>query len=109
MLLDSNGCKDVELLVLLAEEIPASRVMEFVQRLVRDYAARGLVQTPEFMPNQADIDANYSRKGWRLLGQDESYRYCTRVWDGERWLEREEAIEAILAVTGDSPELLANR
>jgi hypothetical protein len=106
LLLDSNGGEDIELLVLLSEEIPASRVLEFVQRLVSDYAARGLAQAPEFLPNQADIEANYGRKGWRLLGQHPEYRHFTRVWDGERWLEREEAIEAILATTGDSPDLI---
>ena len=106
LMLDNNGGEDIELLVLLTEEISVSRVMEFVQRLVSDYAARGLAQVPEFMPNQADIAADVSRKGWRVFGQDESYRYCTRVWNGERWLEREEAIEAILAVTGDSPDLI---
>ena len=108
LMLDSNGGEDIELLVLLTEEIPSSRVMEFVRRLVSDYAARGLAQAPEFMPNQADIAGDYSRKGWRVFGQDESYRYCTRVWNGERWLEREEAIEAILARTGDSPDLIPN-
>jgi hypothetical protein len=33
---------------------------------------------------------------------------ATRVWDGERWLEREPAIEAILATTGDPPELISD-
>ena len=108
LLLDSNGGEDVELLVVLSGEIPASQVMEFVQRLVGDYAARGLAQAPEFMPIQADIAGDFSRKGWRVFGQDPSYRHCTRVWSGERWLEREEAIEAILATTGDPPDLIPN-
>lgn len=108
LLLDSNGGEDIEILVLLADEVPATQVMAFVQRFVGDHAARGLAKAPEFMPNQADIDRDFSRKGWRVLGQHPDYRHFTRVWNGERWLEREEAIEAILAVTGDSPELLGN-
>lgn len=106
LLLDSNGGEDIELLVLLADAIPASKVKEFAKRFVGDYAARGLTNAPDVMPSQADIGGDRDRKGWRVFGQDESYRYCTRVWSGERWLEREEAIEAILATTGDSPELI---
>jgi hypothetical protein len=60
------------------------------------------------MPNHADIAGDYRRKGWRLLGQHPEYRHFSRVWDGERWLEREEAIEAILAATGDPPKLIPN-
>ena len=108
LLLDSNGGEDIELLVLLSEEIPASQVTGFVQRLVGDYAVRGLSQAPEFMPSQADIDADHSRKGWRVVGHLSGCRHFTRVWDGERWLEREEAIEAIVAATGDSPDFIPN-
>jgi len=108
LLLDNNGGEDIEIIVLLSDMVPASEVKEFAERFVSDYAARGLTDAPEIMPIQADIDRNLNRKGWRVFGVDESYRYCTRVWDGERWLEREEAIAAILARTGDSPELLAN-
>lgn len=108
LLLDSNGGEDIEIIVLLTEHVPAPDVKEFVERFVSDFAVRGLNQPPEIMPIQADIAGDYSRKGWRVFGVDESYRYCTRVWNGERWLEREEAIEAILATAGDSPELLAN-
>ena len=108
LMLDNNGGEDIEIIVLLAKHVPAPEVKEFVERFVSDFAARGLIQAPEFMPIQADIAGDYSRKGWRVFGVDESYRYCTRVWNGERWLEREEAIEAIVARTGDSPELLAN-
>ena len=107
LMLDNNGGEDIEIIGLLTELVPASEVKEFVERFVSDFAARGLIQAPEVMPIQADIAGDYSRKGWRVFGVDESYRYCTRVWN-ERWLEREEAIEAILATTGDSPELLAN-
>jgi hypothetical protein len=107
LLLDNNGGKDIEIIGLLTEEVPASRVIEFVQRFVGDYAAHGLAQVPEFMPNHTVIQGDYAHRGWRVFGVDPSYRYCTRVWNGERWLEREEAIEAILSVTGDSPELLA--
>jgi hypothetical protein len=106
LLLDSNSGEDIELLVLLSEEVPASKVMEVVKQFVSDYSVRGLTDAPDFMPNQADIENDLGRKGWRVFGQDPSYRHCTRIWNGQRWLEREEAIEAILATTGDSPSLV---
>jgi hypothetical protein len=108
LLLDNNGSEDLEIIVLLTELVLASEVKEFVERFVSDYAARGLAHRPDFMPDRADFDRYPSRQGWRVFGVDESYRYCTRVWNGERWLEREEAIEAILATTGDSPKLIPN-
>jgi len=73
-MLDNNGGEDIEIVVFLTELVPASEVKEFAQRFVSDYAARGLDQAPEFMPNQADIDGNLGRKGWRVFGVDESYR-----------------------------------
>jgi hypothetical protein len=109
LMLDNNGGEDIEIIVLLTEHVPALEVEEFVERFVSDYASRGLAQRPDLWPNRADIGGKRGyEEGWRVFGVDESYRYCTRVWNGERWLEREEAIEAILATTGDSPELLAN-
>ena len=109
LMLDNNGGEDIEIIVLLTEHVPAPEVKEFVERFVSDYASRGLAQRPDLWPNRADIGGKRGyEEGWRVFGVDESYRYCTRVWNGERWLEREEAIEAILATTGDSPELLAN-
>ena len=108
LMLDNNGGEDIEIIGLLTEEFRPRRSRSSSSDSSATIAARGLSQAPEVMPIQPDIAGDYSRKGWRVFGVDESYRYCTRVWNGERWLEREEAIEAILARTGDSPELLAN-
>jgi hypothetical protein len=106
LLLDANGQEDLQVLVLLTEEIPASQVVAFVERFVSDYKDRGLSQAPNIVPNQADIDSEHGTKRWRLPGLHQGGRHFTRVWDGERWREREQAIEALLAATGDSPELI---
>jgi hypothetical protein len=106
-LLDSNAGEDLQVLVILTKEVPSSQVFAYVQQLVSDYTERGLSQAPDIMPNQTDIDrSGDGGKRWRLPGpHDESYHF-TRVWNGERWLEREEAIEMLLSVGGDPPELV---
>lgn len=107
LLLDSDAGTDLQLLVLLQRELPALQVFRFVRQFVSDYQARGLSEAPEVMPNQADIDAYWrGAKRWRLVGMHDDYRHFTRLWNGKRWLEREEAIEAILSVAGDPVELV---
>ena len=107
LMLDNNGGEDIEIIVLLTDRCPRRRSRSSSSDSSATSRPADWSKPPRSCPIQADIAGDVCRKGWRVFGVDESYRYCTRVWN-ERWLEREEAIEAILARMGDSPELLAN-
>ncbi len=107
LLLDSNGHGGYHLLVVLAEPVSSQRVHAFATNFVQDYAARGLTQAPEVFPKQPDVNEQ-RRYGnwWRLPGRHHTREHWTKVWDGSHWLEDQAAVEAILSVTGDSPELI---
>ena len=107
LLLDSNGVGGFHLLVVLAEPVASQRVHAFATQFIQDYAARGLAQAPEVFPKQPDVNEQ-RRYGnwWRLPGRHHTRDHWTKTWDGTRWLEDQAAVDAILSVTGDSPELI---
>jgi hypothetical protein len=107
LLLDANGAGGFHLLVCLSEAIPSRRVHEFVTDIVQNLADYGLAQAPEVYPSEPEVDAHRPYGSWwRLPGRHHTREFWTRVWDGSRWLENQEAIEAILSVEGDSPDLI---
>ncbi len=107
LLLDSNGRGGYHLLVILAEPVASQRVHAFATQFVQDYADRGLVQAPEVFPKQPDVNEQ-RRYGnwWRVPGRHHTRDHWSKVWDGTRWLEDQAAVEAILSVMGDSPNLV---
>ncbi len=107
LLLDSNGGGGFHLLVVLSEPVASQRVHTFATGLVQDYAQRGLVQAPEVFPKQPDVNEQRRYGNWaRLPGRHHTRDHWTKVWDGKTWLEDHAAVEAILSVTGDSPDLI---
>ena len=109
LLLETNGISNgsYHLLVCLSEAISSQRLHAFVSRMVKDFGKYGLRQIPSVCPNDPEIN-EYRPDGswWRLPGRHHTREFWTRVWDGSRWLENQEAIEAILGVSGDSPDLI---
>jgi hypothetical protein len=107
LLLDSNGAGGFHLLVVFSVAVASQRVFAFANQLVQDYAERGLGQAPEVFPKQPDVNEQRRYGNWaRLPGRHHTRDHWTHVWDGNRWLAEQAAIEAILGVTGDSPELI---
>ncbi len=107
LLLDSNGCGGFHLLVIFAEPVASHRAHAFATQFVQDYAARGLAQPPEVFPKQPDVNEQRRYGNWaRLPGRHHTRNHWTRVWDGSAWLEDQAAVDAILKVTGDSPDLI---
>jgi hypothetical protein len=110
LLEDSNGSGGFHLLTLFAEPLPTRRVFHFLKSLVADHPRHGLKASPECFPKQAAVappgcPGQYGN--WlRVVGKHHSREFWSRVWDGERWLEGTAAIEFILALTGDPPELV---
>ena len=107
LLLDSNGRGGFHLLVTFSAPVASQRVHAFATQFVQDFAARGLVQAPEVFPKQPDVNEHRPYGNWaRLPGRHHTRDHWTKVWDGSQWLEDQAAVEAILSVTGDSPELI---
>lgn len=107
LLLDSNGRGGYHLLVVFSEPVASQRVHAFATEFVQDFAARGLVQAPEVFPKQPDVNEQRRYGNWaRLPGRHHTRDHWTKVWDGTNWLEDQAAVDAILSVTGDSPDLI---
>jgi hypothetical protein len=94
LLMDANGVGGYHLLVCLAGAVPTRVVHDFVHDLVQNYAEYGLRQAPDVYPGEPEVNPHRPYGSyWRLPGHHHTRDYWTRVWNGERWLEREEAIE----------------
>jgi len=107
LLLDANGAGGYHVLVCLSEEVSSRTVHGFVSDFVQNYADFGLKQAPAVFPGEPEVNPHRPYGSWwRLPGRHHTIEYWTKVWDGERWLEDQEAIEAILSIEGDSPELI---
>jgi len=107
LLLDSNGAGGFHLLVVLSEPVASQRMHAFATQFMQDYAARGLTHAPEVFPKQPDVNQQRRYGNWaRLAGRHHTRDHWSRVWDGKHWLEDQSAVEAILSIAGDSPELI---
>jgi hypothetical protein len=108
LLLDSNGRGGFHLRLLLAEAVPAERLYHLFRRLTRDHMMLGFEKAPEQFPKQADVRRCHKGLGnWlRLPGRHHKRDFWSRVWDGDRWLEGNDAIDFMLAMYGDDPALL---
>jgi hypothetical protein len=109
LLIDSNGHGGFRIYVVFNRPTPTLHVRRLGLWLVRNWKELGLSECPEVFPKQAEVTPAGSRSfgNWlRLPGRHHKRRHWSRVWDGSRWLEGDEAIDAILAATGDDPALI---
>jgi hypothetical protein len=108
LLTASNGKGGYHLRVLLAEPIDAARVYHFLRRLTADHRRVGLNKPPEQFPKQADVRKCAKGLGnWiRVPGRHHKKNYWSEIWDGSRWLSGHDAIDYMLALTGDDPRLI---
>src|SRR5262249_41801425 len=105
LLTESNGRGGYHLRVLLADTGPADRLYSFLKRLAADHQQHGFPTSPEHFPKQPDVRRCQQGFGnWlRLPGRHHKRAFWSRVWDGDRWLAEHDAIDFMLALTGDCP------
>jgi hypothetical protein len=111
LLVDSNGAGGYHLFILFASPVPSPCVHAFLKHLIFDHARYGMACPPETFPKQPLVrprpDGSPGFGNWvRLVGHHHTRDHWGKVWNGKRWLEGAEAIEFILALKGDSPELI---
>ncbi len=107
LLLDSNGKGGFHLWIVFARPIPMADAWRLGKWLVRDFASFGLPKAPETFPKSRRLSGMRIGNLARLPGRHHTLDHWTRVWGGERWLEGEAAIAAILAVVGKDIDLAA--
>jgi len=106
LLTDSNGKGGYHLRILFREPAPTPVVFGFLRWLTRDHAGLGIATQPETYPRQPALRPGRYGNWLRLPGRHHTREHWSRVWDGNRWLEGAEAIDFILPLTGDSPDLI---
>jgi len=114
LLWDSNRAGGFHLDILLASLIPTPRPFWFLRELVSNHAAYGLPARPETFPKQSELRPKPDGRGaygnWvRLPGRHHTRDVWARVWDGSEWTEGERAIDYLLSLHGDSPDLIPER
>jgi hypothetical protein len=108
LLTESNGRGGYHLRVLLSEAIPADRLFHFLRQLTADHRQLGFSKPPEQFPKQPDVRRCAKGLGnWiRLPGRHHKREFWSRVWDGSAWLAGHAAIDFMVGLKGDSPELV---
>jgi hypothetical protein len=105
VLLDSNGRGGFWVEVFFDRRVPAATVRAFGRWLTQDYEDYG-VSAPEVFPKQDHIKEDGFGNMFRLPGKHHKRPHYTRLYDGEKWLEGAEAIEALVKTVPVSPDLI---
>ncbi len=104
---DSNGRGGFHVWVLFAERVQTTGVRAFGLWLVRGWKTWGLDSQPEVFPKQDRITPKDCGNLLRLPGRHfKNLDHWSRIWDGSRWLEGEDAIGYLVNTTGDDPALI---
>jgi hypothetical protein len=106
LLTDSNGKGGFHLLAIFNGPVPTPQVFAFGRWLVRDHAEHGLPVAPETFPKQPYIAPGKYGNWLRLPGRHHTRPHWSRVWNGSRWLEGEDAVAVILALAHSPPSLI---
>jgi hypothetical protein len=111
LLWDSDGKGGYHLDVLFRELVSTRALFFWLRDLVKDFATFKLTARPETFPKQSQLRPKPDGRGtygnWvRLPGRHHTRDQWARVWDGGDWREGNAAIDWMLHLQGDSPELL---
>lgn len=110
LLCDSNGDGGFHLSILFGAPVSTERVFYFMRELVSNHAVYGLPTRPETFPKQRRVwtEGGKARYGnfLRVPGRHHTREHWSRVWDGSTWLEGARAVDFILSLTGDPPDLI---
>jgi hypothetical protein len=104
ILTKSNNKGGFHLRVIFRTPIPLALAHAYVHTLVTDFATFGLSQAPEAFPKTTN-DNEFGL--WcRLPGRHHTEDFWSEVWDGERWLQGDDAIDYLLSCEGDDSDLI---
>ena len=107
LLVDSNDEGGYHLRCLFRDPVSTADIYAFLRWLTADFAKFGFLNRPECFPKQIRVDARTPYGNWlRIPGRHHKHDHWSRIWDGSRWLEGNEAVEFLLTFTGDDPDLL---
>lgn len=98
LVLDSDGAGGFRLLVIFDQAVDTRRLNEIGRDLITDWGHRDLVHAPHVWPSWPAEPVDAVEHFMRLPGRHPTNAHWSRVWDGEKWLEGNDAVEAILTM-----------
>src|SRR5262249_22016997 len=105
LLFESNGRGGFRVWNLFREALPGSVLVGFGNWVAHDHEEFGLGAV-EVFPKQTTIPPG----GWgswrRLPGGHHARGVWPRVWTGSAWVEGQAAVDPVLSLTGDAPDLI---
>lgn len=106
LLTESNGRGGYHLLLIFNCPVSTAKVFHFLQWVVADHVDHGIAVRPETFPKQASIGPGKFGNWLRLAGRHHTLEHWSTAWDGECWCAGAGAVDLILALRGDSPDLI---
>ncbi len=95
LLFKSNGRGGFHILVIFDSPVPTHLVYRFGNAVVAHWKELGLAESPEVFPKQPSLDGSKLGNWVRLPGLHHTYDFYTEVWDGEKWLAGQAAVDRI--------------
>jgi replicative DNA helicase len=105
LLYTSDGLGGFHLRLLFAEPVPAPRLRALARWLSSGHAERGVAKV-EVFPKQERASADKPGNGLRLIGKHHTRDAWPQVWNGSEWLKGDAAVDHVLSLAGDSPDLI---
>lgn len=105
-LLATWGTGGYHLWVLFDRDVPGSVLFAFGRWLVLDAKEFGYPKAPETFPKQGVVPDGKFGNWLRLVGRHHTRDRFATVYDGAAWVEGPAAVTHLLALTGDTPDLI---
>lgn len=106
LLTESNGRGGYHLLLIFNCPVSTAKVYQFLQWVVADHATLGIAMRPETFPKQPAIAPGRYGNWLRLVGRHHTLEHWSTAWDGDCWRAGAGAVDLIMALPGDSPDLI---
>ena len=108
LLEDSDGDGSYRIWIWFKKPVSTEKLFKFCQSLIADYRDFELAIPPEIFPKQPVLKPGQIGNCVRLFGRHHTRDHFSKIWnpDNKTWLENEQAIQRLLATTGDDPALI---
>jgi len=97
LLMKSNGRGGYHLWLIFDRAVSSKNLHALGKTIVQHWEKLE-INEPEVFPKQSELEEKKLGNWVRLPGLHLTYEFHTQVWDGEKWLKGEEAIDRICAV-----------
>lgn len=108
LVMKSNGRGGFHIWVIFDKPVPSAHIYYLGKDLVQHWKELG-IDEPEVFPKQPQLEDGKLGNWVRLPGLHHTYDFYTQVWDGETWLNGQDAIDHILSAKPCPSELVPIR